>query len=100
MINSMISASESMKFILTSQLSLPKYKLIFTMDFLMVQGNITESQVQNDNAHASTIDKSIKHMNSVQRNINYHIQTLSDRINGIEGQASRLSAKINFKTPL
>ncbi|CAI6368742.1 unnamed protein product [Macrosiphum euphorbiae] len=43
----------------------------------------------------------MNHVNSVQRNINSQIQTITDRLCGLEGQAARLSAvenKLQFTT--
>lgn len=67
----------------------------FHSDFITVQNNLTELQNANDTSRTATANKSINHINSVQRSINSSIQALTDRLCCVEGQSSRLAALEN-----
>lgn len=64
----------------------------FHKDFGTMQSNITKLQEYTNTSQASTLSESMSHVNSVQRSIKSQIQTITDRLCGLEGQASRLSA--------
>jgi len=67
----------------------------FHNDFVTVQHNITSLQERIKTSQATTLNESINHVNSVQRIINSHITTITDRLCGLEGQAARLATVEN-----
>jgi len=74
-------------------------------DFVTAQHDIAILQENVNASKTSTLSESINHVNSVQRSINSHIKTITDRLCGLEGQKSRLAAVENklqnttFKPP-
>lgn len=57
-----------------------------------MQSQLSELKKSIGATGASTLAQSINHVNSVQRAISDNIQQVSDRVCGVEGQASRLAA--------